>query len=64
VLAPGFGAQGATTGDLRALFGPGLPGVLPASSRDLLRHGPDAAALRQAVGQVADLLAGSKENGQ
>jgi orotidine-5'-phosphate decarboxylase len=64
VLAPGFGAQGATTGDLRALFGPGLPGVLPASSRDLLRHGPDTAALRQAVGQVADLLAGRKENGQ
>ncbi|RSM92668.1 orotidine-5'-phosphate decarboxylase, partial [Nonomuraea sp. WAC 01424] len=40
VLAPGFGAPGATPADLRALFGPGLPGVLPASSRDVLRHGP------------------------
>ncbi|MDT8916396.1 orotidine-5'-phosphate decarboxylase, partial [Amycolatopsis sp. PS_44_ISF1] len=64
VLAPGFGAQGATAGDLRALFGPGRPGLLPASSRDLLRHGPDAAALRRAVGQVADRLAGGRENGQ
>ncbi|SEP43739.1 orotidine-5'-phosphate decarboxylase [Amycolatopsis saalfeldensis] len=64
VLAPGFGAQGATAGDLRALFGSGLPGVLPASSRDLLRHGPDAAALRRAVGQVADLLAGPRGEDQ
>jgi orotidine-5'-phosphate decarboxylase len=64
VLAPGFGAQGATLADLRALFGPDLPGVLPASSRDLLRHGPDASALRRAVEQVAELLAHPQENGQ
>lgn len=49
VLAPGFGAQGATVSDLRRLFGTALRGVLPASSRDLLRHGPDPAALREAV---------------
>ncbi|WP_236791250.1 orotidine-5'-phosphate decarboxylase [Amycolatopsis sp. GM8] len=52
VLAPGFGAQGATVSDLRALFGEGLPGVLPASSRDLLRRGPDPAALRAAVREI------------
>jgi len=64
VLAPGFGAQGATVADLRALFGAGLPGVLPASSRDLLRHGPEQAALRQAVERVAEVLADPQENGQ
>ncbi|TVT48846.1 orotidine-5'-phosphate decarboxylase [Amycolatopsis cynarae] len=52
VLAPGFGAQGATVGDLRRLFGTALRGVLPASSRDLLRHGPDPAALRAAVRRI------------
>jgi orotidine-5'-phosphate decarboxylase len=52
VLAPGFGAQGATVADLRALFGPELRGVLPASSRDVLRHGPETAKLRSAVDAV------------
>jgi orotidine-5'-phosphate decarboxylase len=52
VLAPGFGAQGATVRDLRALFGPTLKGVLPASSRDLLRRGPDPAALRAGVREI------------
>jgi orotidine-5'-phosphate decarboxylase len=58
VLAPGFGAQGATVADLRGLFGDELPGVLPASSRDLLRHGPGPAALRAAVRNVQELLRG------
>jgi orotidine-5'-phosphate decarboxylase len=49
VLAPGFGAQGATVDDLRKVFGGSLRGVLPASSRDILRHGPDIGALREAV---------------
>jgi len=66
VLAPGFGAQGATTADLKALFGNAaggdLPGLLPASSRDILRHGPDAAALRRAVETVAELLVRPQEN--
>ena len=49
VLAPGLGAQGGTVADLRRLFG-GISGlVLPSSSRDVLRHGPDAAALRAAA---------------
>ncbi|MFI9011973.1 orotidine-5'-phosphate decarboxylase [Actinosynnema sp. NPDC053489] len=52
VLAPGFGAQGATVADLRALFGDELRGVLPTSSRDVLKHGPRTAKLRSVVGQV------------
>ncbi|HVV13059.1 orotidine-5'-phosphate decarboxylase [Amycolatopsis sp.] len=57
VLAPGFGAQGATVSDLRAVFGTELRGVLPASSRDLLRHGPDPRALREQVRRVRSELA-------
>lgn len=49
VLAPGFGAQGATAENLHTLFGDSLPGLLPSSSRDILRHGPDLASLRAAV---------------
>ncbi|MFD7654903.1 orotidine-5'-phosphate decarboxylase [Actinosynnema sp. NPDC059797] len=52
ILAPGFGAQGGTVGDLRALFGEDLRGVLPTSSRDVLRHGPETASLRSAVDAV------------
>lgn len=49
VLAPGLGAQGGTVADLRRLFR-GISGlVLPSSSRDVLRHGPDVAALRAAA---------------
>jgi len=67
VLAPGFGAQGATADDLRRLFGAasaervsgaqsasdGRNVVLPTSSRDILRHGPDPEALRAAFRCVA-----------
>jgi orotidine-5'-phosphate decarboxylase len=48
VLAPGFGAQGGTVADVRRLFG-AAAAVLPSSSREVLRHGPDPAALRDAV---------------
>ncbi len=58
VLAPGFGAQGATADDLTRRFGAELAGVLPASSRDILRHGPDVDALRAAVARVAATLPG------
>jgi orotidine-5'-phosphate decarboxylase len=47
ILAPGLGAQGGTPADIRRIFGD-LP-VLPSSSRGLLRHGPDVAALRAAA---------------
>ncbi|ACU39061.1 orotidine-5'-phosphate decarboxylase [Actinosynnema mirum] len=54
VLAPGFGAQGATVADLRRLFGDELRGVLPTTSRDVLRHGPSEADLRAATRRVLD----------
>jgi orotidine-5'-phosphate decarboxylase len=53
VLVPGVGAQGGTPADVRRLFG-GLPGVLPAVSRGVLRAGPDVAALRAAASRFAD----------
>lgn len=54
LLAPGLGAQGATPGDLRVLFGGALRNVVPATARELLRHGPDAAALRSAAARLTD----------
>lgn len=57
VLAPGFGAQGAGVPDLVRLFGPAPAHVLPTSSRDVLRHGPDVASLRSAAARVRDELA-------
>jgi orotidine-5'-phosphate decarboxylase len=56
ILAPGFGAQGAGTDDLRSVFGAALKHVLPASSRDILRHGPDVASLRAGALRVRDSL--------
>jgi orotidine-5'-phosphate decarboxylase len=56
ILAPGFGAQGATVAELRAVFGPELASVLPASSRDVLRHGPDQRLLRDAALRVRDVV--------
>jgi orotidine-5'-phosphate decarboxylase len=44
VLAPGYGAQGGTIDDLRRIFGPGVRHVLPSTSRELLREGPDRLA--------------------
>ncbi|MDQ2706871.1 MAG: orotidine-5'-phosphate decarboxylase [Actinomycetota bacterium] len=57
VLAPGLGAQGATPADLATRF-PRVGGaVLPAASRSVLRHGPNPAALRDAVRQLSAELA-------
>ena len=49
VLAPGLGAQGGTPSGLRSVFGGALRNVLPSTSRELLRHGPDTAGLREAA---------------
>jgi orotidine-5'-phosphate decarboxylase len=54
ILAPGFGEQGGTAGDIKRIFGD-LP-VLPSSSRGLLRKGPDVAALRDAALSTNDEL--------
>jgi len=52
ILAPGFGAQGAGPRDLRTVFDGVMSHVIPASSRAILRAGPDVAALRVAFRQT------------
>jgi orotidine-5'-phosphate decarboxylase len=54
LLAPGIGAQGATPAGLPALFGSAVADVVPSVSRDVLRHGPDAAGLRSAAARFTD----------
>lgn len=56
VLAPGLGAQGGTVDALGAVFGSTLRHVLPSSSRDVLRHGPDPVRLREAALRLRDSL--------
>jgi orotidine-5'-phosphate decarboxylase len=57
VLVPGIGAQGGQVDTLRALGG-AAPGQLPpAVSREILRAGPDAAALRAAAERLRDAVA-------
>jgi orotidine-5'-phosphate decarboxylase len=56
LLAPGVGAQGATPGDLRKVFGAALGNVLASSSREILGAGPDTAALKTAARRVAQQL--------
>ncbi|TDD38293.1 orotidine-5'-phosphate decarboxylase [Saccharopolyspora elongata] len=54
ILAPGLGAQGATVQGLRAVFGKALPNVLPATARDVLRHGPTVDGLRSTARRIRD----------
>ncbi|WP_329070331.1 orotidine-5'-phosphate decarboxylase [Streptomyces sp. NBC_01429] len=54
LLAPGIGAQGATPADLPGVFGASVGQVVPSVSRGVLRHGPDAGALRGAAERLAD----------
>lgn len=56
LLAPGVGAQGGTAEDLREVFGAALPNVLASSSREILRAGPDGAALKAAARHTAGQL--------
>lgn len=50
ILAPGFGAQGATAADCSRLYGTCLPGTVMASvSRDILKAGPDPERLAAAA---------------
>ena len=49
ILAPGLGAQGAVPADLARIFGAARPAVVPSISREVLRRGPDIAALRAAA---------------
>ncbi|MGH3713048.1 MAG: orotidine-5'-phosphate decarboxylase [Micromonosporaceae bacterium] len=52
LLAPGLGAQGATPEDLRTVFGSAVDTVLPAYSREILKHGPSVTGLRDAAARV------------
>ncbi|MGZ8750231.1 MAG: orotidine-5'-phosphate decarboxylase [Pseudonocardia sp.] len=58
LLAPGYGAQGGTVEDLRRIFGAAAGAVLPSSSRELLRAGPDVRALGDAARRANDALSG------
>ncbi len=57
LLAPGVGAQGATTDDVRRVFGEARRSVLPSVSREVLRAGPSVPALRDAADRLRDQLA-------
>ena len=41
ILAPGYGAQGGTAADVARIFGAAVGNVIPSSSREVLRLGPD-----------------------
>lgn len=58
LLAPGFGAQGATAASMRTGFGAAWPSVLATSSRAILARGPSAAGLRGGIRAAADELTG------
>jgi orotidine-5'-phosphate decarboxylase len=49
ILSPGVGAQGGDPESVKRVFGDALRNVLPAMSREVLRHGPNVAALRGAL---------------
>ena len=54
LLVPGIGAQGGTVDDVRRVFGSACRNVLPSSSREILRQGPDKARLHDAVLRAAE----------
>ena len=56
LLAPGVGAQGATSADLARVFGAALSNVLAASSREVLGAGPDVGTLAERALRTADEL--------
>jgi orotidine-5'-phosphate decarboxylase len=53
LLAPGVGAQGAGSAELRQVFGSARHRVLAATSRAVLEHGPTIVGLRREVKQMA-----------
>ena len=53
-LIPGLGAQGGTFADIRNDFRGVIRRVIPTSSRAVLQHGPDIAALRKAIAENAE----------
>ncbi|MCW2818578.1 MAG: orotidine-5-phosphate decarboxylase [Marmoricola sp.] len=57
LLVPGIGAQGGTADDVRRIFAGCLDLVLPSTSREVLRAGPDREALRTAAARAGEQLA-------
>jgi orotidine-5'-phosphate decarboxylase len=57
LLAPGFGAQGGTTDNVRRVFAGVEANVLPSTSRDVLRAGPSVEAVRAAAERAAEAVA-------
>ena len=58
LLVPGYGAQGGTVEDLRRIFRAATRLILPSSSREVLRAGPDAGAVREAAQRGSEAVAG------
>jgi orotidine-5'-phosphate decarboxylase len=56
LLAPGFGAQGASGRGMRFGFGAAWPSVLATSSRAILRRGPSVAGLREGLAEAREEL--------
>lgn len=56
ILAPGYGEQGGTAADVVRIFGSAAANVVASSSRGVLRLGPDAHAMRDAVQRANDEL--------
>ena len=58
ILAPGFGAQGAELGDIRAIFGEASQQVIASVSRSVLSAGPEgvASAIERSVDELAAAL--------
>ncbi len=52
ILAPGYGSQGGTAADVARIFAGVTDRVLASTSRAVLSHGPDVAALREAAAAV------------
>ena len=57
LLAPGYGAQGGTAADLRRIFGAAARAVLPSTSREVLRLGPDPRAMADACRRAGEVSA-------
>ncbi|TYL45149.1 orotidine-5'-phosphate decarboxylase [Nocardioides sp. BGMRC 2183] len=58
ILAPGYGEQGGTAADIGRIFGASAAQVTASSSRGILRLGPDADAMQDAVRRANDDLRG------
>ncbi|MGA6228091.1 orotidine-5'-phosphate decarboxylase, partial [Streptomyces umbrinus] len=56
LLAPGIGAQGATSADLPGVFGAAVHQVVPNVSRGVLRHGPEIGSLRASSDLFAEQI--------